>query len=184
MTKRSDNALIKRILAGNHEACVELVRLYHAPIYRLLVHLCRDAHLAEDLTQETFVAAWAACSKFKGSSSLSTWLHSIAYRKFIDMHRRGTRNVATGPDGGLEHVKSGDPAPYEAAFANDQSRRLYRALENLKPAERDVVVLHYLQGLSYEEMASVLQRPSGTVKWRTREALENLRIALEGKIEQ
>jgi hypothetical protein len=45
VTQRSDNSLIKRILAGNHEACVELIRQYHAPIYRLLVHLSRDAHL-------------------------------------------------------------------------------------------------------------------------------------------
>jgi RNA polymerase sigma-70 factor (ECF subfamily) len=181
VTPRSDKALIKRILAGNHEACVELIRQYHAPIYRLLVHLCRDAHLAEDLSQETFLAAWAKIGSFNATSSLNTWLHTIAYRKFIDAHRRHERTVTTQSDPSIDRAPADSPGPYESALASDQKRRLYRALDCLKPAERDVVVLHYLQGLTYEDMAAMLGQPTGTVKWRTREALEHLRNALEGK---
>jgi len=181
VTHSSDKALIRRILAGDHEACVELIRQYHAPIYRLLVHLCRDAHLAEDLSQETFLAAWAKISSFNATSSLNTWLHTIAYRKFIDAHRRHERTVTTQSDPSIGRAQANTLSPYESALANDENRRLYRALDCLKLAERDVVVLHYLQGLSYEEMAAVLEQPTGTVKWRTREALENLRSALEGR---
>jgi RNA polymerase sigma-70 factor, ECF subfamily len=184
VTHRSDNALVKRILAGNHEACVELIRQYHAPIYRLLVHLCRDAHFAEDLAQETFLAAWAKIGSFNAASSLNTWLHRIAYRKFIDAHRRSERAVATRADAAIDQVQSNTPNPYDLALASEQTQRLYQALDRLKPAERDVLVLHYLQGLSYQEMADVLGQPTGTVKWRVRQALENLRRELENKIDK
>ena len=184
MTQRSDNALVKRILAGNHEACVELIRQYHAPIYRLLLHLSRDAHSAEDLAQETFLAAWAKIGSFNAASSLNTWLHAIAYRKFIDARRRHERTVTTRRDTSIEQAPANTPNPYDSALASEETRRLYRALDCLKPAERDAVVLHYLQGLSYEELAAVLGQPTGTVKWRTRQALERLRSALENKIEK
>jgi RNA polymerase sigma-70 factor (ECF subfamily) len=184
VTQRSDNSLIKRILAGNHEACVELIGRYHAPIYRLLVHLSRDAHLAEDLVQETFLAAWAKIGSFNAASSLNTWLHTIAYRKFIDARRRHERTVTTRGDTSIEQAQANTPNPYDSALASEETRRLYRALDCLKPAERDVVVLHYLQGLSYVEMASVVNQPTSTLKWRTRQALENLRSVLESKIEK
>jgi RNA polymerase sigma-70 factor (ECF subfamily) len=184
VTHRSDNALVKRILAGNHEACVELIGQYHAPIYRLLVHLARDAHLAEDLAQETFLAAWAKIGCFNASSSLETWLHTIAYRKFIDAHRRHGRTVATQAGASVEQVHASGPGPYDSALASEESRRLYGALDHLKSTERDVVVLHYLQGLSYEELATVVGEPTGTVKWRTRQALDKLRSVLERKIQK
>jgi RNA polymerase sigma-70 factor (ECF subfamily) len=183
VTQRSDNSLVSRILAGNHEACVELIGHYHAPIYRLLLHLSRDAHLAEDLAQETFLAAWSKIGRFNAASSLNTWLHTIAYRKFIDACRRRERTLSTQGDASIDVAESNSPSPYDSALASENTRRLYRALDRLKSAERDVVVLHYLQGLSYEEMAAVLSQPSGTVKWRTRQALEHLRRALESKIE-
>ncbi len=182
MTHRSEQALVSRILAGNPEACVELIGQYHAPIYRLLVHLCRDAHLAEDLTQESFLAAWAKIGSFNAASSLNTWLHTIAYRKFVDNHRRQERAIAAHSDAPLEQVQSGAPNPYDSAMLNEQCRRLYQALDHLSSPERDTVVLHYLQGLSYEEMAAILSQPTGTVKWRTHQALENLRSVLEKKI--
>jgi RNA polymerase sigma-70 factor, ECF subfamily len=184
VTQRSDNSLIECILAGNHEACVELIRQYHAPIYRLLLRLSRDAHTAEDLAQETFLAAWAKIGSFNAASSLNTWLHAIAYRKFIDAHRRRERTVTTRGDTSIGRVQATIPNPYDRALASEEARRLYQALDSLKPAERDVVILHYLQGLNYQEVAAVLGQPTGTVKWRTREALENLRIALERKIEK
>jgi len=179
VTQRSDKALAKRILAGSQEACADLIGRYHAPIYRLLVHLCRDAHVAEDLTQETFLAAWKNMGGFKAASSLNTWLHGIAYRKFIDAHRRNQRTVSTGSAIPVEQLQSTVPDPYASALASDESRRLYEALGRLAPQDQDVIVLHYLQGLSYQELAQVLGHPTGTVKWRTREALQNLRRALE-----
>ncbi len=184
MTQRSDNALVKRILAGDRQACVELIQEFHAPIYRLLVQLCRDAHLAEDLSQESFLAAWAKIGTFNGRSSLNTWLHSIAYRKFLDAQRRKQRTISGASVATTELMQSGSQNPHEQASKIEQSDRLHLAVNRLKPAEREVVVLHYLQGFSYEEMSEILSQPSGTVKWRTRQALENLRAALDDKAGQ
>ena len=181
MTQRSDKSLIRRILASSQEACADLIREYHAPIYRLLLHLCRDAHMAEDLAQETFLAAWKAIGSFKEASSLSTWLHGIAYRKFIDTHRRAARTVSAVAASRVGELQSRIPTPYESALVSDENRRLYQALDCLPQQDRDVIVIHYLQGLSYQDVAEVLGEPTGTVKWRVHKALESLRCALETK---
>ena len=72
--------------------------------------------------------------------------------------------------------------PLDTAMADDEARRLYRSLHRLDAPERTLLVLHYLQGLSYREMASVLDEPTGTVKWRTGEALNRLRGLLGDEV--
>ena len=176
MTKPDDQRLLNSLRAGRSEAFAELVRGHYQAVYRFLLHLTRDVHQAEDLTQETFATAWERIATFQGRSTLATWLHRIAYTKFID-GQRSERRVAT------LHERLTSPAhppadPLDTAMAVDEARRLYQALDGLEPADRTVLVLHYLQGLSYREMALVLDEPTGTVKWRTSEALNCLRILL------
>ena len=187
MPEPNDQRLWADLRAGRSEACAELVRGHYPAVYRFLVHLTRDVHQAEDLAQETFAAAWQQMASFQGRASLATWLHRIAYRKFIDAHRAEGRAATLfqrlyrlswqrrneRPD------RENDPS--DAVMADDESRRLHRALDGLDAAERILLVLHYLQDLSYREMASVLDEPSGTVKWRTHEALNRLRILLDEK---
>jgi RNA polymerase sigma-70 factor (ECF subfamily) len=171
-----DQRLLRDLRAGRADACAEVVRANYQAVYRFLVHLTRDAHQAEDLTQETFAAAWEKRATFRGHSTVATWLHRIAYTKFIDAQRHQRRTV-----GALERLgnpTAASPDPLDAAAADDEARRLYQALHRLSAAERTVLVLHYLQGLSYREMAAVLDEPAGTVKWRTAEALNRLRVLL------
>lgn len=182
MRRWTDKRLAKRIVAGDRDACETFVRRHYAPIYRLLVRLCRDADLAEDLTQETFAAAWVKIATYAGASSLATWLHRIAYRKFIDW-RRARRSLAIA-DCDVDEVASGGAGPAEAAMLDEESRGLRLAMDRLPPAERDALALHYLQGLSYREMACVLDEPGGTVKWRTSLALKHLRDQLQGQLDE
>jgi len=180
----SERLLVRRICASDRDACVQLVKAHHGPVYRLLFHLCRDAHLAEDLTQETFAAAWQGSGSFKGSSSLATWLHRIAYRKFVDACRRGRHRVLGEPlDQVSDQVCSNAPGQLESVLADERCRNLYQGLARLEQAECDVLVLHYLQGLSFRQMAEVLAEPAGTVKWRTSQALARLKILLDGRLE-
>jgi RNA polymerase sigma-70 factor (ECF subfamily) len=176
VTKPDDQRLVSELRAGRPAAHAELVRSHYRAVYRFLVHLTRDVHRAEDLTQETFAAAWEKLATFQGRAALATWLHRIAYTKFIDARRAegraaGLRERLPGPT-----ASSADPS--DALTADDEARHLYRALDGLDTAERTVLVLHYLQGLSYREMAAVLDEPAGTVKWRTSEALSRLRALL------
>src|SRR5205807_990350 len=76
------------------------------------------------------------------------------------------------------HEAPTPPGPPEAAAQGDEARRLYAALDRVEPADRVLLVLHYLQGLSYREMAEVTGEPAGTIKWRTSLALAHMRALL------
>ncbi len=177
MTQRDDQRLLDGLRAGRPEACADLVRGHYQAVYRFLVHLTRDVHRAEDLTQETFAAAWEKLATFQGRSTLATWLHRIAYTRFIDAQRAAQRATVARQRLSCPPEVSADPSA--ALEADEESQRLYRALHELATPERALLVLHYLQGLSYREMAAVLDEPTGTVKWRTAEALSRLRALLE-----
>ncbi len=180
MTKTDDQRLLSSLRSGCREACAEFVRGHYQTIYRFLVHLTRDVHQAEDLTQETFAAAWQRLATFQGRATLATWLHRIAYTKFIDALRaeRRAKNLRER----LGSVEDSLSHPIDTVMADDEAQRLYPALHGLEELDRTMLVLHYFQGLSYREMASVLDEPIGTVKWRTGEALNRLRTLLSDEV--
>lgn len=165
---------------GRSEVYGELVRSNYEAIFRFLVHLARDVHRAEDLSQEVFSAAWEQIALFQGRSSLSTWLHRIAYTKFIDSQRSEQRAARLRERLAPSEISMEDP--FQLAMAEDESRHLYIGLGELDAANRTLLVLHYLQGLSYREIALVLDEPSGTIKWRMTKALKRLRFLLGEEI--
>jgi RNA polymerase sigma-70 factor (ECF subfamily) len=172
---RDDERLLADLRAGRREACAALVHDHYQAVYRLLLHLTRDQALAEDLTQETFAAAWEKVAAFEGRSSLGTWLHRIAYGKFVDARRRA--RVGSEVHSFLrQRAPAAETAtPLDAAIAGDQARHLYMLLHRLDPRDRGLLMLHYLQGMSYRDMAVVVDESANTVKWRVRAALERLR---------
>jgi RNA polymerase sigma-70 factor (ECF subfamily) len=177
VTEQADRNLLDGIRAGRREDCARLVHDHYQAIYRFLLHLTRGEAEAEDLTQETFTAAWEKIGAFEGRSTLRTWLHRIAYSKFVDGRRAGRRSVVL-----VEGLKArgapAPPSPLETAASDDEARRLYAALDQVDAGDRVLLVLHYLQGLSYREMADVTGEPAGTVKWRTSLALSRMRTLL------
>jgi RNA polymerase sigma-70 factor, ECF subfamily len=175
-----EQALLSELRSGRPGACAELISLHYQKVYRMLVHLTGDVHQAEDLTQETFVSAWEKIGAFQGRATLATWLYRIAYTKFIDGRRSQQRT--TGMLKRLASPVARLPDPLETVMADDQAGQLYRALNELDASERTVLVLHYLQGLSYRDMAAVLEEPIGTLKWRTSEALDRLRTVLSDEV--
>jgi RNA polymerase sigma-70 factor (ECF subfamily) len=180
VTKPDDQRLLNDLRAGRSEACGEVIRGHYQAVYRFLVHMTRDVHEAEDLTQETFAAAWQQIGAFEGRSTLATWLHRIAYTKFIDAQRAVRRNARLRERLPGSQMSSDDPL--DSVTADDESRRLYQAMQGLENSDRTLIVLHYLQGLSYREMSSVLDEPTGTLKWRTSEALNRLRSLLTDEV--
>jgi RNA polymerase sigma-70 factor (ECF subfamily) len=172
----NEQRLVSHLRAGCPGACAELVCAHYQSVYRFLVHLTRDTHQAEDLTQETFTTAWEKIAAFQGRATLGTWLHRIAYTKFVDARRAEWRVARMREQFTDPQLAPNDPC--ETAMAADETQRLYRALYRLDTPDRTVLVLHYLQGLSYRAMALVLDEPTGTVKWRTAEALQRLRPLL------
>ena len=148
-----------------------------------MVYLTDDINLAEDLTQETFVAAWANIARYKGRASLGTWLHKIAYNKFVDSGRSLKRHATV--IAGLKQENPDVPEtsnPLYRLTTDEHSRLLYEAIQRLQTSEHIVIVLHYIQGFSFRDMAKVLDEPVGTVKWRTSRALKKLKAYLAGRV--
>jgi RNA polymerase sigma-70 factor (ECF subfamily) len=182
VTKPNDRRLLKSLRSGRLEAYAAFVQGHYQSVYRFLLHMSGDVHCAEDLTQETFTTAWERIDTFHGRSTLATWVHRIAYTKFIDGKRTERRGATIRERHSSSLVAADDPL--ETAMAVDDARRLHQALDELDTAERVALVLHYFQGLSYREMAAVLDEPTGTVKWRTSEALYALRILLGEEVSE
>jgi RNA polymerase sigma-70 factor, ECF subfamily len=169
------NDLISRIRAGDRAACEEFVRREYSAVYRFLRYLTNNSESAADLTQETFQTAWERLEQFHGRSTVASWLHRIAYNKFVDARRRLQLDRAW-----QDRQRSKLPvrqalSPADAACANENSERLYEAVTQLPQEQRTVIVLHYFQSLSLRETAEVLGEPVGTVKWRASAALQVLR---------
>jgi RNA polymerase sigma-70 factor (ECF subfamily) len=174
---RSERRILKALRERRRGAYEDVIDAHYASVYRFLLFLTRDASLAEDLTQEVFASAWGAIDDFRGDSSIKTWLHRIAYHSFVDVQRRRERDRSLAA--GLSQGEPGMAAdPLSRVMADEHLGRIYRALENLDVNDRAVLLLHYMDGLSYREMARVLGQPDGTVKWMTHRALEELRTRL------
>lgn len=161
---------------------MSVIDAHYRSVYRFLLFLGRDASLAEDITQEVFASAWRAVGSFRGDSSIRTWLNRIAYHAFLDAQKRRERDRAVvGVLGSRDCCVADDPLA--GIVADEHLAQIGRALQDLDVEERTVLLLHYVEGLSYREMAATLGRPDGTLKWITSRALENLRKRLGGKVE-
>ena len=183
MGRTEERKNLKKLLQGKREAYEAVICQNYRAIYRFMAYLTGDTNLAEELTQETFTSAWDNIECFKGRASVGTWLHQIAYRKFIDSTRRLQRNAALMAK--LKEEKDVVPEssnPLHLIIADEHSRLLYEAMRRLNLSEYSVIVLHYIQGLSFRQVAQVLDMPVGTVKWQTNQALKRLKVYLTDRV--
>jgi RNA polymerase sigma-70 factor, ECF subfamily len=168
--------LLSRLQRGDHRACRELVARYHAGLFGYLRHLGADHHLAEDLTQETYAKAWGKVHTVRESASLRSWLYTIARNEFF-AKARVRRPRLTNLEGCPEYPAP-DPGILEHLEESERDRHLRRTVLKLEAPLREMIVLHYFQGLSLAEVGSVLGIPGGTVKSRLNRALSELRSLL------
>ena len=163
-------------------AAAELVALFYQPVYAFLRRLCGKDEDAEDLTQKTFAKVWASLGGYGGRSTFSTWIHGIGYHVYVDW-RRKKNPMEPRADEWWEACASEGPSPFDAAAERELAGQLFALVEQLDEGAREVVHLHYYQGLSIQETADVLDVATSTVKYRMREALTWLKTrAVEPKI--
>ena len=185
MPSRSDRELVDVAREGDAEAFGTLVRRHQKRIYRLAVHLLRDAAEAEDVTQDTFVRAYGALDRFDGRSEPYTWLYRIAVNLSLNAIRsRKTQRKATTPeDPRIEAVlvekraSMADPARLTAD--REMATALCDGIDDLSETLRTTLVLVTIEGMSHADAAQVLGCPEGTVAWRVHEARRKLRAYLE-----
>lgn len=148
----------------------QAARDFYEPVFRFCARRV-GPDLAQDAAQETFLTAHKAQGRFRGDSSLRTWLFGIAVNECRRLIRQKRVEPATVP---LIELSSGDGG----ASIIDR-RDLQQALSKLSDDHRDVVVLHEIEGLTYEEAAKILAVPVGTVKSRLHHAFLQLRRTLD-----
>jgi RNA polymerase sigma-70 factor, ECF subfamily len=164
------------------EECKSIICQNYKEIYRFALYLTDDSTAAEDLTQEIFMSAWANADTFKAESSVKTWLHSIAYNKFIDSKRKIKRydEFLDRYEENKIRTSSNDFDPLRKVMADENLCTLYKAMHKLNETDYLCILLHYIQELSFKEIARILNRPAGTVKWQVNRAMKNLKNYLSG----
>lgn len=177
-----ERALIQRCIAGDAVAFEPLVEKYRQRVWRLAYQVLHDREEAWDVAQEAFVRAFHSLPSFRGQSAFYTWLFRITVNVATDRHRqRGAQARAFGPERVTEEEwarSTPDPGrgPDQEAARAEQRERIRRALDALPPKARTIIMLSDVEGLSYREIAEVLNCPIGTVMSR----LHNARKRLKG----
>ena len=178
MARGDDRKLVQRILAGERQAFEAILDAHETPVYRLALRYTNSVADAEDLTQDIFLGVYNSLPRFEGRAALGTWIYRIALNHCLEYQRR-RKPIPVSYDEGLQ-LSSRDwrTDPVAVAERTDLATHVEQALHALSPAHRDVVVLHELQGLTYQEVATALDVPVGTVKSRLSNALRRLRDLL------
>jgi RNA polymerase sigma-70 factor (ECF subfamily) len=192
--RTEDASLVADLKAGSEEAFALLIAQYHQPIYSLIARNLSDPADAADITQDVFIKVFRSIRSFNGEASLRTWLYRIALheasnqRRWWSRHKRQEITIdapSEREEGGPGYTLASTLAdqgdsPFDHASNNELRANVEDCLRQLPEVFRTVVVLREIEGLSYEEIAEVLEVNLGTVKSRLtrgRSALRELLIA-------
>jgi RNA polymerase sigma-70 factor (ECF subfamily) len=167
-----DADVVALALEGREAAHRELIRRYERPVFSLVFRMVRDRELAEDLTQDSFIKVLSHLDRYRAEFKFSSWLFKIANNVAIDHLRRRQLDTV-----------SRDGSPHATALEEMEARELGSAIEQaiarLRPEYRSCILLRHVEGRSYEEIATTLDLPLGTVKTYIHRARHELRRALE-----
>lgn len=174
---KDQEKIIARARRGDADAFEQLVVAYRDQVFRLALRMCGSEADADEVAQEAFLSAWKALPNFRGESQFSTWLYQLTTHAAIDLMRREKRQIAAAD---ITEVSAADPAPSpQQQTEQSEQREIVRdAILQLAPEQREVVVLRFMEELSYEEIGAVLKLPSGTVKSRLNRAKAQLKEIL------
>jgi RNA polymerase sigma-70 factor (ECF subfamily) len=172
--ERDDAELVQLVAANDMDALQALYERYGSIVFGMAQRILGDRQLAEECTQDVFVALWRSAAKYEPKrAQVSTWLIGIAKYRAIDLVRRRSARPA---DPYAEIWQGGEsPDSADLVAAGDQAQRVAAAVAELPPPQREALTLAYFEGLSHSEIADRLSVPLGTVKGRIRLALDRLR---------
>jgi len=167
-TVNEDIELIERHLAGDGDASQQLVQKYEQMVFALASQMLGRGEEVRDAAQEVFLNVLKALPRFRGESALSTWIYRIGVNTCIARSKQGKRQRAREvvEEESFDLIPEGQPSSLERLERKELEGQLHRAIGELAEEYRAVIVLHYLQGMGYEQIAQVLAVPMGTVKVR------------------
>jgi RNA polymerase sigma-70 factor, ECF subfamily len=165
-----EHRLVVAAQKGDRPAFAQLVECYWDRLYRWLYHLTHDRHTAEDLTQETFLKAFAGLAKFQAGTNFAAWLFRIAHNNFANQCRSAARRREPLPD----DLPDRQLGPLDKAVDAEAVQELARAMNRLPAEFRAALLLRVEQGLSFREIADVLDLTEETARWRVFKARQKL----------
>ncbi len=191
MTADDDRQLVARVQKGDKRAFDLLVLKYQSRILALVVRFVQDSHEAQDVTQEAFVKAYRALGNFRGESAFYTWLYRIAINTAKNyLVSRNRRPPASGVDAQDAEFFEGDHAlknidsPERLLLRDEIDKTVQDSIGKLPEDLRVALTLREYEGLSYEDIAAVMQCPVGTVRSRIFRAREAVDKALQPLLEE
>jgi RNA polymerase sigma-70 factor (ECF subfamily) len=186
----SDQQIVAWAQDGAEAAFRELVRRYQRPVFSLIYRMVRDREAAEDLAQETFIKVLNAIDTYRPEHKFSSWIFKIANNAAIDHLRRREPDVLSlegAPDAvSVERqeatalqVSDRGESPLDELEARELGSHIESAIARLRPEYRACILLRHVEGRAYEEIATILGLPLGTVKTYIHRARAELRDILE-----
>jgi RNA polymerase sigma-70 factor (ECF subfamily) len=172
----TEAVLIAKAQTGDRNAYGELVRHHHPGVVNVVYRMCGDMGLAEDAAQDAFIQAWLHLPSFRPGTSLRNWLYRIAVNAALDVIRREPKQ----PFADLETLSMPDPqaGPEAVLLQKERTLAVQEAILSLTESSRAVLVLREYGGLSYQEIATALDIPLGTVMSRLNYARDRLKELL------
>lgn len=176
-----DNELLRRSSNGDADSFGEFYDRYSTPIFNYILRLTHEKSAAEELLQEVFLAAWQGSKRFRGNSSVKTWIFRIAHNQAVSWLRKNRKDqqpIITEseiPDS----ITGGGASPEEFSFQNWQADQIFQALDQLSENHRAVIELTFIHEFTQKEIAQIMKCPTGTVKSRMSHALRRLNGILQ-----
>jgi RNA polymerase sigma-70 factor (ECF subfamily) len=177
-TEQDDIALVVASQAGDQEAFSLLVQRHQRRVFNIVFRMLQNYEETNEVTQETFLAAWQGLKTFRGDARFSTWLYRIAYNCSLKQLESRKRDWALQSAMEEEHNSSEEQISTKLE-TQDRQRVVREHLLQLPTKYRAVLILRHLQDMSYEEMAEILTMPIGTIKTHLFRARNLLKERLE-----
>jgi RNA polymerase sigma-70 factor, ECF subfamily len=177
----ADEEIVARCCSGDREAFAKLVLKYQSRVLTLATRILDNRSEAEDIAQDIFVKVFQSLHDFRGASRFSTWLYRITVNHCLNHLRRRARQqqtlVVTEPEEWMQESSASNP--HKRLEQKERWALVQAKLQLLSPEHRTIILLRDFEGLSYDEIAEVLQLESGTVKSRLHRARMELKALLE-----
>lgn len=166
--------------AGEPEAWDTLFRRYQLPLYTYVFELLHHEQTSLDVVQETFISATRHIGGLREDGKVGSWLFSIAHQKCVQLWRR-SRCAEELPEDAAEDFPDAAASPSEALIRKEDEEKFMCLLNELPPPHRSVLLLHFIEDFSLEEIATITGTKIGTVKSRLHYAKRALRKRIEGQ---